>query len=354
MKRLLFILLALFTWYLAAMYHLVSLMVLAVAELFLLLCMFAVSRYFKRHLKIEFAGTSVVLEKNRKTACPVLIENTGRLPAGRFRMRFQTSYWNCPDKKSAFLYGSVAGGKKQALDFYIDPPWCGLLTVSMGTSQVYDYLSLFWGKIPAQGRLSVAILPEGPAMKLHLSDTFWNEQGQREAVRPAFGNGNGEIRQLREYSEGDPYRLIHWNQTARMDALWVKEQEAEQERTVCLYLNLCSEKRKNIWELDAFFEVLYALTSGLLNEQLPVETAWQGQNGVQVRMMVNSTVDCRAMLLRLYREGLVRSDDKNASSVPEKGLCLGTDLALSSNGKLVCRFSAENYRSELERSIVVL
>ena len=46
MKRLLFILLALFTWYLAAMYHLVSLMVLAVAELFLLLCMFAVSRYF--------------------------------------------------------------------------------------------------------------------------------------------------------------------------------------------------------------------------------------------------------------------------------------------------------------------
>ena len=254
-------------------------------------------------------------------------------------MRFQTSYWNCPDKKSAFLYGSVAGGKKQALDFYIDPPWCGLLTVSMGTAQVYDYLSLFWGKIPAQEGCPWPF-SRGSGDEASFIGYLWNEQGQRKLFGPHLGMGNGEIRQLQEYSEGDPYRLIHWNQTPRMDALWVKEQRPARTYSLPISKPFVPKSGKIYGVRDAFFEVLYALTSGLLNEQLPVETAWQGQNGVQVRMMVNSTEDCRAMLLRLYREGLVRSDDKMLR--PCRGGPLpGDGFGASSNGKLVCRFSAE-------------
>ena len=48
------------------MYHLVSLMVLAVAELFLLLCMLPYPGISKDISKIEFAGTSVVLEKTER------------------------------------------------------------------------------------------------------------------------------------------------------------------------------------------------------------------------------------------------------------------------------------------------
>ena len=48
MKKTLFVLLILLTWYLAAMYHLVPLMALAAAELLLFLGMFALSLYLKK------------------------------------------------------------------------------------------------------------------------------------------------------------------------------------------------------------------------------------------------------------------------------------------------------------------
>lgn len=35
--------------------------------------------------------------------------------------------------------------------------------------------------------------------------------GEGEERRLILGSGGEEIRQLREYAAGDPYRLIHWN-----------------------------------------------------------------------------------------------------------------------------------------------
>lgn len=81
MKLLLFFLVMLATWYLAAMYHLVSLLALAIAQFLLLLFMFAVSRYLKGHLKCGFKGETLVLPKQHRTPCPLVVKNTGRLPS---------------------------------------------------------------------------------------------------------------------------------------------------------------------------------------------------------------------------------------------------------------------------------
>ena len=354
MKLLLFFLVMLATWYLAAMYHLVSLLALAIAQFLLLLFMFAVSRYLKGHLKCGFKGETLVLPKQHRTPCPLVVKNTGRLPVGRYRLRLRLSYWDRPGETTAFLSGSAGSKEGAETDFYINAPRCGLLTISIDKVQAFDYLCLFKAEIAHAGELRIAVLPAGARMQLRLSSDFENHLGAGADIRPVLGSGGGEIRQLREYAAGDPYRLIHWNLTARMDEPWIKEQEQEREHVVFLYLHLCSDAQWSAQRLDAFFEVLYSLATCLVEQQLSVHVAWKEPSGASAGMMVDSVDTCRALLLWLYQSVSILQHAAGPSARGKTGLIRDLDLALYSNGREVFRFSPEHYRDELEQRVFVL
>ena len=366
MKTLLFVLLILLTWYMAAMYHQVSLMTLAATEFLLLLCMFLISRYLKCHLRAGFPEQFIVLQKQQKNPCQILIENTGFLPSGRLKLRFRLSYWDFPGAERVSVYGNAGinagksagrksgSGQKALADFYITAPWCGMMNIAIKRVRVFDYFSLFKARIGAGGKMNAAVLPVGMEMKIRLSYEFSRHLGFYEKVRPAAGNGSDEIRQLREYSAGDSYRLIHWKQTARTDEILVKEQEPEQEQTVFLYLNFHSEKRKNIRRLDAFFEVLCSLTMALLRESLSVHILWKDRDGLSVEAVVNNEEDCQGMLLRLYREDSLLHDSTVNFTEKDTPLCLSLDLALFSNGREVFRFLPEKYESQIGQMVFIL
>ena len=109
MRKLLFLCLILLTWYLAAMYHLPSLMVLAVAEILLFAVMFGISRSCKRKIRAGFDRSVMAAYKNQKTECTLFTENRGRLPGGRLRLRFRAAYWSEKDRKCGRLYVDPGG-----------------------------------------------------------------------------------------------------------------------------------------------------------------------------------------------------------------------------------------------------
>ena len=129
MKIVLLLLLILLTWYLAAMYHLVSLMVLAVAQLLLLLCMLFLSRYFKRHLSARFIGGFCGWWKSSgKLHVPCSLKKyRAFFPQGPFACAFSCPTGTSRIKSPIFLYGDTADPGETSLDFQITAPWCGLL-----------------------------------------------------------------------------------------------------------------------------------------------------------------------------------------------------------------------------------
>lgn len=78
------------------------------------------------------------------------------------------------------------------------------------------------------------------------------------------GNNYEEVRQIREYRDGDSVRHIYWNQTARRDSLWVKEYEEETKGRAVLFLDLKDGKDKTESALDAFYTLAQALIQGLM------------------------------------------------------------------------------------------
>ena len=111
---------------------------------------------------------------------------------------------------------------------------CGILTFRVVSLKVFDYLFLFSGKL--EDEMKVVVFPRRYEMKIEadLVSDGNAEQNQRISFLPGFNYE--DIRQIREYRDGDSIRHIHWNQTARSDQLWVKEYEEEINGPVRLFL----------------------------------------------------------------------------------------------------------------------
>ncbi len=117
-------------------------------------------------------------------------------------MRFQTSYWNCPDKKSAFLYGSVAGGKKQALDFYIDPPLVRAVDGFYGYRPGLRLPFPVLGQNPGAGKAVRGHFTRGSGDEASFIGYLWNEQGQRKLFGPHLGMGTARSVSYRSIPRG--------------------------------------------------------------------------------------------------------------------------------------------------------
>ena len=109
------------------------------------------------------------------------------------------------------------------------------------TAQRYPQVSFLPGNFPEkeEWKKRQMCLCFRPGMKCRSGKnrilTAW-----KISIRSAFpflpGNNYEEVRQIREYRDGDSVRHIYWNQTARRDSLWVKEYEEETKgRAVLLY-----------------------------------------------------------------------------------------------------------------------
>lgn len=222
-------------------------MVLAIAECLLFVVMWGQSRYFRRHFRVEFAQERWVVRREGKAVCTIRTQYDGKLPLGRYRLRLIAEYAGKRRMKSPYIYGSGEG----ELAIPLAPSHLGWLEVWVWRTEVFDYLALFPVRISYRERAYMAVLP--PRRQMHVQKILDTGMyaGEGEERRLTLGGGE-EIRQLREYAAGDPYRLIHWNQTARTDVLWVKEYEPESEQSVVIYLDFFRHSSKQDIPLDAF------------------------------------------------------------------------------------------------------
>lgn len=353
MKKVLFLAFIAFTWYLAGMYRLASMMVLAIMELLFFLGMFFLCQYFKKHLQAGFRDSAQTAYQGIKAPCPIQATNSGKLPVSRFRIHVHCAYpWEDRGTKTAFI-GSLDRRSTDNLQFYLEAPWCGLLTLSIEKADVFDYLSLFRARIALKSQMQIAVLPPKQAMHIAFGAGAVAEySGFEPEVHPLAGNDYEEIRQLREYLPGDPYRLIHWNQSARTDTLWVKEYSQDRDEHVSLYLDFQSETEPTVQGIDAFFHLLSALILGLLQEKSLVHVRWGQPDGFLAEMPVQDAQDCDGLLIRLYGEDLTKRPEALVPSVGASDFCLDLELKLSWNGKMLFQFHPETFETELEQTVL--
>lgn len=349
MKKVLFLFWIAACWYLAGMYRSFPLMIAAVAGILVFLAASLLPYFLKRQLVLSFPQALATVERGETIRADLQIHNRGRLPVGRFRLRFRCeSVFYRADKKKCKRWGSVGSGESVRVQTEFPAPFCGMVLLSLERGYVYDFLSLFRTRIRQKPKMEIAVLPLQRKMLFSFAaDTNPESLGYEQTAPQLAGSDRNEIRQIRAYTPGDTYRTIHWNQSARTDTLLVKEYSREEDRRIRLSVDLTSPKKISVPAENAFYELLYALLLGLLADHLCPVVVWQSTEGKQ-SCELTSENDCRTWLARLYRES-AQQDTLPQDAM--EGLRFGRDLCLWYKGKPVVSFTVENYEAELEQSI---
>lgn len=340
------------TGYFAGIYRNDPLMIMAVMEVLLAVTMFALSRFFLWSLDAQLPEGEAEALRGSVYRCPIIVTNRGRIPASRFRLRLSSGYLDEEPLREDIFGGTEKTGQRLGLD--VDCEHCGLASVTAEQLKVYDYLSVFCPAKKLGRRTEIAVFPQENAAKITLDrlNAYLAGQPQGASLAP-FAGGNDEIRQLREYREGDAMRHVHWNLTARMDELWVREYDSE--RDVPLQFEADVTELTNG---DQYYEVLMALLCGLLREAACVRVWWRAGEEYLGAADVREVTGVKELLKSLYRRtggfGALPHEPEAASSVFSLKNTEEGKVSWALDGELIWTFSEETYREELGGKIFEL
>ena len=297
MKRFFFILFIFLIWYMAAMYRIPSLMALSVAQLFLLLLLFLMTRYFRNNFQAGFCRKKETVRKKDRISVQIWTENRSILPLGRYRLQFYSSYEKSRKGKSFPYDGSIDSKKREEEELQLEAKWCGKLYISLEQKQVYDYLSLFHSRVKENQEAEIAVLPSS---------------------------------QL------------------------VKEFQKEEEEGVSLYLDFSGEKEPGPEEMSAFYQILSAFLLGVLKEKAAVRIKWIDAQKRSLYRRVTTEEACMDLLLLLYdREEILFIKRPSGKNFMED-FTLNLNREIYYKEQCIHRFSLENCERELKETKIIL
>lgn len=354
MKKIMYFIVSILTYYIAGLYHSLPLLLLYFAEMFLFFLMYVQAQYLKKKVSFSFAAEQWSIWKGRDTCCNIYVYNQSRIPVSRFQVKMEMIYGGTKKGEYISLYGNSDSQMKSQVEFYIRADYCGLLYFSIENSHVYDYLSLFHPRKRQQSMVELVIFPEEKYIPISFlsgaMDSTYHEIPQIEHQ----GKQNNTIRQIREYRSGDLSRQIHWNLSARSEKVWIKEMDREREEAPEIYLDVVVGKGQETGAMDAFYEIVSALLLGILHVKPGVRVWWLENFYKDIQEPENS----RELLYYLYQlqEETIQEIDHDillGKRMQWQGIWLDRDLSLYYQGEKKVQFSRENYMEELKKPILL-
>ncbi len=344
MRKLLFLALLFFIYYIAVMYKSAALMVLFLTQILLMVVMLFLSRYLGKHLNLSFSEKIVHAEKGLPFTWRFQIQNDGRLPISKFMVRF----W----KNRRKLYGS-SDCDEHFISYQDTLEHCGVSIFYADRLKVFDYLSLFSAKQNWKDEMRVIVFPPRLEMQIEIELAAMGEENWNQNTSLLQGDDYEEIWRIREYQVGDTIRHIHWNQTARTEQIWVKEYGEEVKGRTSLFLDLKDRQNYSTSDMDAFYTLLYALLLGLLQKVSSVQVCWRrekklGLSGLEVR----EESQCQELLIQLYYAAELDMDEESDFSMEREeelytAMRLSLELSWFVQEKLIFHFSKEKLIEEL-------
>lgn len=356
MKKIIYLLALLATVGIGAVYRVDLLFALGIAEILVWVCLAVITRLHRKHLKLGFEKQLATTIRQKKAPCSLRAQNTSRFAIAQFRARLWYGYYWEKKPKKMYLYGSLEGREVQHSRVELPALSCGFLQLKLDRIRVHDWFGLTSARCKDSPRCLLAVLPPTQAMTVELS---YRSAGDSAALLlrslPQQNGDSEEIRQLREYQDGDQTRSIHWKQSARTDKLWVKEYEQQSDRLVELHLVWTQFRFARPQQREGFYTILSSLLYGLLRALPQVPVYWTEEERGPRSMLLNSEEGITDLLLQLYHleQGRSLAVDHPAPPIAQKGRIMRLEftsgLQLREDRKVLCDFSSQQYSQQLSR-----
>lgn len=355
MKKLSAIVLLALMWYFAGMYHQKPLMTLVICVLIFVIGLISIAVYLKRHTDVSIPKQEDVAFKNIERVYRFETENTSRLPINHFKILFTMKYPFDKAVKKQFN-GSAMVTKKQndsnISEFYFTAPYCGLIRIELKKLKIYDYLSIFSSSKKLRQQKEILVMPTAKNMLIELPIMgMYDEDPIADSSSNKKGDDHSEIRNLREYREGDLFRHIHFNYSARTGELWVKEYQKENDYIFDMVLDTSGDEPPPMDYMDAFYEIIFSIIITLISHEVMLEVHWYDSELMGIKnMTVTNEEEARDLLSRLYHSDVICPKDvfyNEIGNLDKKSMIINTKLEWYFMNRAVFRFHRETLESEL-------
>lgn len=345
MTAIIYAILILITFYVGGICRSIPLMVLSAVECVILLLMLALSAMLLLNISCKFTRDISYGCKNTELKLPVRISNGFLLPHSKVFLCYRYFY-NGKKALNKKIKTSLNGNSHKTVKASVKGKYCGIIHVSVNSLKTGDYLGIFRLSKRCTVQTDVLIMPAEKSIDFRRKgEAIYNDISERTH------NTDGdslEIHQIREYRNGDSFKNIHWNISARTDELYYKEYSNSARETISAVIDINSGDISQAEKADAFYELCSAVLLGIYNNIGNVEVYLT--DGSEP-MLISDKNDMQNVLTKIYYAG---SDKKINISRFSDSFIFNSRLELYYKNKLLKRFSSENYENEIKSAKLVV
>ncbi len=220
----------------------------------------------------------------------------GIYPFARIEIRYNIFHSIEQDKKHIFTdyFSLFSGSREYTYDISFD--YCGIYYIKAEEIRVYDMLGLVCVTLPPVEAHAV-VMPNLFDVKVTDEKLALNRQ-EEDKNDPTKGFDVSEIKELREYRDGDKLSQVHWKLSTKSEDLIVKEYERQ--AGTCIVI-ACDASYTGLSDINDYYDFLNSFGNALLKEELYFELVYcdKGESA-PVRFNINNTYDFSIAIQGMY------------------------------------------------------
>jgi len=224
------------------------------------------------------------------------MERTGFYPFSRIEATYGL-YRKGEEKQVELMDTYHLFQRKGSFFFDVNLDFCGVYQVEITEIRFFDTLGIFSRKAKLLPSTQVVVMPEEISVvsdveKLALEDVEANESD------PNAGTDVSEIKELREYREGDLLSRVHWKLSTKSEDLIVKEYAKL--AGVCISV-ICDGSYENPEDMTKYYELLQGLGRQFLKEEFFFELVyWDKEEEQTVQKRIDNSYDLGLAIQKMY------------------------------------------------------
>lgn len=218
----------------------------------------------RKSLSFKLSASQYSISKDTPITLNVTVKNKSILPIANIVLLFE--YFNSLDGKIQKMTVTIPASPKSTTDFSFNiiSKYCGVVSVKLFDTKIYDNLKLFTLRKRHQQECSILIMPkyhdipmivENLSTEIIESDTF---------SKTKSGDDCSEVFDIREYQEGDKLNRVHWKLSSKAEQTYVKEYSLPISNSVVIIPEMVNtSSKKLISTMDTITELLLSISQKL-------------------------------------------------------------------------------------------
>ena len=306
-----------------------------------------IARAISKGVTVSIQATCDSIEEEGSFLFNIIAKNTSIFPSNKVYARLSVkNYFFGEQEEECMVNVPITIKGEEIITSSIECKYVGNVKVSLKEVIVKDFVGLVSYKVLTRSSFDVNVLPREVDVKIKAITKAADED---ESALDAIDSLEAyDIKEVREYKDGESLHRIHWNLSARFDEFMIKEYEVETISRFNIMIDLCKD---NIIWINEVIEAMCSVIKVVSNVEKEFKVYWyDGKTELVRQFRMFSVSDIPKLLEEIYASGIATKSGEVYYNIADDTLDLVNAIYITSdrtsvNGEII---------GELDNKVVLM